>query len=93
MRRDFMPMKSRRCWGIIRGRFIQCAGEYCEVRGPRSSLINNLVYPLPHSDGLSLGVHFTKTLWGTFLLGPTATYVDGKDNYEKDRFADCGFCA
>src|SRR5258708_1665125 len=37
-------------------------GEYCEVRGPRSSLINNLVYPLPHSDGLSLGVHFTKTL-------------------------------
>jgi glycerol-3-phosphate dehydrogenase len=60
-------------------------GEYCEVRGPRSSLINNLVYPLPHSDGLSLGVHFTKTLWGTFLLGPTATYVEGKDNYEKDR--------
>src|SRR5262249_1636748 len=36
-------------------------GEYCEVRGPRSSLINNLVYPLPHADGLSLGVHFTKT--------------------------------
>jgi glycerol-3-phosphate dehydrogenase len=60
-------------------------GEYCEVRGPRSSLINNLVYPLPHSDGLSLGLHFTKTLWGTFLLGPTATYVEGKDNYEKNR--------
>jgi glycerol-3-phosphate dehydrogenase len=60
-------------------------GEYCEVRGPRASLINNLVYPLPHSDGLSLGVHFTKTLWGTFLLGPTATYVDSKTNYEKNR--------
>ncbi len=60
-------------------------GEYCEVRGPRSSLINNLVYPLPHADGLSLGVHFTKTLWGTFLLGPTASYVEGKDNYEKNR--------
>jgi glycerol-3-phosphate dehydrogenase len=60
-------------------------GEYCEVRGPRASLINDLVYPLPHSDGLSLGVHFTKTLWGTFLLGPTASYVEGKDNYEKNR--------
>ncbi len=60
-------------------------GEYCEVRGPRAALINNLVYPLPHADGLSLGVHFTKTLWGTFLLGPTATYVDSKNNYENDR--------
>jgi glycerol-3-phosphate dehydrogenase len=66
-------------------------GEYCEVRGPRSSLINNLVYPLPHSDGLSLGVHFTKTLWGTFLLGPTATYVQGKDNYEKNRLPIADF--
>jgi len=66
-------------------------GEYCEVRGPRSSLINNLVYPLPHSDGLSLGVHFTKTLWGTFLLGPTASYVEGKDDYEKNRLPIAAF--
>jgi L-2-hydroxyglutarate oxidase LhgO len=36
---------------------------------------------------LSLGVHFTKTLWGTVLLGPTATYVDAKDNYERGRLA------
>ncbi len=66
-------------------------GEYCEVRGPRASLINNLVYPLPHADGLSLGVHFTKTLWGTFLLGPTAAYVEGKDNYEKNRLPIAAF--
>jgi glycerol-3-phosphate dehydrogenase len=60
-------------------------GEYCEIRGSRSDLIRNLVYPLPHHDGLSLGVHFTKTLWNTVLLGPTAKYVDSKDNYERDR--------
>jgi len=77
---DVAAMLGNHSWKIYPVR-----GEYCEVRGPRSSLINNLVYPLPHSDGLSLGVHFTKTLWGTFLLGPTATYVEGKDNYEKNR--------
>jgi glycerol-3-phosphate dehydrogenase len=38
-----------------------------------------------------LGVHFTKTLWGTFLLGPTATYVDGKENYEKNRLPIADF--
>src|SRR5271154_1088914 len=73
-------------WKISPGR-----GGYCGGRGPRASLINDLVYPLPHSDGLSLGVHFTKTLWGTFLLGPTATYVDGKENYEKNRLPIADF--
>jgi glycerol-3-phosphate dehydrogenase len=83
---DVAAMLGNRSWKIYPVR-----GEYCEVRGPRSSLINNLVYPLPHSDGLSLGVHFTKTLWGTFLLGPTATYVEGKDNYEKNRLPIADF--
>ena len=68
-------------------------GEYCEIRGPRAELVRNLVYPLPHKDGLSLGLHFTKTLWGTLLLGPTATYVDGKDNYERGRMAAPEFAA
>jgi glycerol-3-phosphate dehydrogenase len=68
-------------------------GEYCEIRGPRAELIRNLVYPLPHHDQLTLGVHFTKTLWGTTLVGPTATYVDGKENYEKDRMEIAEFAA
>jgi len=83
---EVAAMLGNRSWKIYPVR-----GEYCEVRGARSSLINNLVYPLPHSDGLSLGVHFTKTLWGTFLLGPTATYVEGKDNYEKNRLPIAAF--
>jgi L-2-hydroxyglutarate oxidase LhgO len=66
-------------------------GEYCEIRGPRSSLVNGLVYPLPHPHGLTLGVHFTKTLWGTLLVGPTAIYVEGKDNYERGRLSVADF--
>jgi glycerol-3-phosphate dehydrogenase len=60
-------------------------GEYCELVRPKQHLICGPVYPLPHPEGVSLGVHFTKTVWGNVLLGPTAKYLDDKNNYERDR--------
>jgi len=68
-------------------------GEYCEVRGPQAAMINGLVYPLPHADGLSLGMHFTKTIWDTVLIGPTARYVNEKDDYERERLLVGDFVA
>jgi len=66
-------------------------GEYCELRGAKSEMIHNLVYPMPNHDGLTLGLHLTKTLWGTVLVGPTARYVEDKNDYERDREPVEGF--
>jgi len=83
---EVAALAGNRSWKIYPVR-----GEYCEVRGRQAALINNLVYPLPHADGLSLGMHFTKTIWDTLLIGPTARYVAEKDDYERDRLTAADF--
>ncbi|MFW6149488.1 MAG: NAD(P)/FAD-dependent oxidoreductase [Atribacterota bacterium] len=69
--------------GIERYRIYPCRGEYYVLDKNASSLMNHLVYPVPHIEEGGLGIHLTPTVDGNVLIGPSNEYIDisKRNNY------------
>lgn len=53
-------------------------GEYFSVCNGKHKLINGLIYPVPESNTVSLGIHATIDFTGRMKLGPSARYMNEK---------------
>lgn len=58
-----------------------CRGQYCILDVDKDAVLPMPVYPAPGAGGGGLGVHLTPTIEGNVILGPSAEYIDEKDDY------------
>jgi glycerol-3-phosphate dehydrogenase len=66
--------------GIHKEKVYPCRGEYLILDKSYRSLINHLVYPPPENGSGGLGIHLTPTLEGNILIGPSARFIEGKED-------------
>jgi len=58
-------------------------GDYYELSPKRSSLVRNLIYPVPDPQFPFLGVHFTRMIHGGVEAGPNAVLALAREGYRK----------
>ena len=61
-------------------------GDYEELAGERTSLVNGMIYPVPNPELPFLGVHLTRTIDGRVHVGPTAVLAFKREGYRKAAF-------
>jgi (S)-2-hydroxyglutarate dehydrogenase len=66
-------------------RIVPFRGAYLALKEPRRRLVRSLVYPVPDPRLPFLGVHFTRTIGGAVLIGPSALVVGARDAYQLRR--------
>jgi L-2-hydroxyglutarate oxidase len=68
-------------------RIIPFRGEYSELVPQRSSLVRNLIYPVPDPRFPFLGVHLTRGVDGRVHVGPNAVLALAREGYSWGRVA------
>ena len=66
-------------------RIVPFRGAYMRLRADRRDLVRSNIYPVPDPELPFLGAHFTRTIDGEILLGPSALLVGARDAYELHR--------
>jgi L-2-hydroxyglutarate oxidase LhgO len=67
-------------------RIVPFRGEYWQLKPTRAHLVRGLIYPVPDPALPFLGVHLTRKVDGSVLLGPNAILSTARHAYERRRF-------
>lgn len=65
----------------LTARIIPFRGEYYEVIPARRELCQTMIYPTPDPSLPFLGVHFTRRVDGSVIVGPNAVLAFGREAY------------
>jgi len=57
-----------------------CRGEYLLLDKTCGDLISSMVYPVPPKVAGVLGVHLTPTIDGNLMIGPSAEFIDSRED-------------
>ena len=71
--------------GITDYTIYPCRGEYFILDRKLSHLLPMPAYPVPNARSGGLGIHLTPTVDGTILIGPSAEYIDERDDYSSTK--------
>ena len=67
-------------------RIVPFRGEYWQLRPERAHLVRGLIYPVPNPALPFLGVHLTRKIDGTVVLGPNAILSTSRHAYDRRQF-------
>jgi len=66
--------------GLDKYKLYPCRGEYLVLDKKCRGLINSMIYPVPPKVAGVLGVHLTPTIEGNILIGPTAEFINNRED-------------